>query len=206
MAEEKPAQEKTSPRVRLRRAALFVLFSLVLLIPKTLALRRRSRLWNSLRLAAATLGLALLVRGGGEWNGASIVGGLLVVAAVLTQPAKEEKSVDGQARELGALVVLNGGEFQVAGGKPTAVRLFVASERVHVLDSRHRPLLEIPLAAVSSIRVEESKGAKEGWRLVIEWPGGTATFFYEGFFAEHLARIAETTLNSQLRRELPVVK
>jgi len=42
--------------VRLRQAGLFVLFSIVLLIPKTLALRRRPKLWNGLRLLTCLTG------------------------------------------------------------------------------------------------------------------------------------------------------
>jgi hypothetical protein len=34
----------------------------------------------------------------------------------------------------------------------------------------------------------------------------TAEFIYEGTFAEHLARVAETTLRSRLYRELPILR
>ena len=34
----------------------------------------------------------------------------------------------------------------------------------------------------------------------------TARFRYDGFFAEHLARVAETTVRNVLRRELPVLR
>lgn len=211
MPEKKRARERVSLRVRLRRAALYVLFALVLLIPQTLALRRHRRGWNALRLGLALTGVALLVavRNQPSPGGSAIIALLLILLALLVPPVKEGKSVDEQARELGALVVVNGGRFRSAGAHSTPARLFVAPERVHVLDLQHRPLLEIPLGAISALRVEEAKEAKEAkdnWGLRVEWEEGSATFYYEGFFAEHLARVAETTLRSQLHRELRVVR
>ncbi len=188
---------------RLRRAGLFALFGLVLLIPKTLGLRKRPNLWNGLRVAVALAGGLLmgstLKEPGAGW--APAVGLVLVVLAYFVRPVKEEKSVDSQARELGALIVLNGGRLRSAGGD--AMRLFVTPETIHALDLKHRTRLQIPLASVRAARAE---GAEDGWRLRIEWQGGEAEFSYDGFFAEHLARVAETTLRSQLRRELPVLK
>ncbi|MBF8305142.1 MAG: hypothetical protein HW398_330, partial [Acidobacteria bacterium] len=45
MADEKTETGQSPRLARLRRAGLFVLFSIVLLIPKALALRRRRKLW-----------------------------------------------------------------------------------------------------------------------------------------------------------------
>ncbi|MGH9777284.1 MAG: hypothetical protein ACRD5I_02630 [Candidatus Acidiferrales bacterium] len=185
---------------RLRRAALFVLFGLVLLIPKTLGLRRRKDLWNVLRLLAGIVGAVLLFDKLGGL-GSALTGLLLLLFALLVRPVQEGKTVDAQARELGALVVLNGGRLREAGGE--VVRLFLTPEKLHALDLKHRQRLELPLAFVGSVRVEE---AREGWRLTIEWEGKETEFDFDGFFAEHLARVAETTLRSQLRRELPVLK
>lgn len=204
MAEEKHTQERVLWQVRLRRAALFLLFAAVLMIPKTLALRQRRSLWNGLRFLVAVTG-ALLV-GAAQRPQISgwvpLLGLLLIVSALLAQPVRKTRTVDEQGRALGALVALNGGRFQTAKGKLTSVRLFVASERVHVLDPRHRRLLEIPLPAVTELRAEP---AGDGWELRVGWQGSRAVFHYEGFFAEHLARVAETTLRSQLQRELPVL-
>lgn len=214
MGEQKQPQDKGASSVRLRRAALFVLFTAVLLIPKALGLRRRRVLWNGLRLGAAIVGAVFMgtLRGGElGWLGL-VTGLLLVLLALLVRPATQSKSVDEQARELDALVVLNGGRFTGADGKPAEARLFVAPQHLYVLDPRQRPLLEIPLDAISSVRVEEAtetdqaKEANEGWQLVIEWNQEVASFHYVGFFAEHLARVAETTLRSQLHRELPVLR
>lgn len=203
MAETNASDESLPLAERLRRAALFVLFGLVLLIPKTLALRRRRHLWNLLRLLAGIVGAVLsFSKTGGPVSFFS--GLLLIFLALLARPAKEGKTVDAQARELGALVVLNGGQFYAADGKAVPTRLFVTTEAVHVLDWQHRALLEIPLAQVETLRATSEEGKR--WKLVVQWRGGVVEFFYDGFFAEHLARVAETTLSSQLRRELPVLK
>jgi hypothetical protein len=37
------------------------------------------------------------------------------------------------------------------------------------------------------------------------WADQTAEFFYRGIFAEHLARVAETTLRGVMRPSLPVI-
>ncbi len=208
MSDEQGEQPLASWPQRLRRGALFVLFALVLLIPKALDLRRRPRMWNALGFAAAAIGAFFFADKAGSL-GSHLFGLLLILSALLARPAKRGKSVDDHARELGAVVVVNGGRFQTATGHPDtsgrvrACRLFVASERLHVLDLQHRPLLEIPFDAVSSVRAEEAAGS---WRLLVERHKGIAEFHYDGFFAEHLARVAETTLRSQLRRELPVMK
>ena len=47
------------------------------------------------------------------------------------------------------------------------------------------------------------------WDLEITWESKdmrTARFRYDGFFAEHLARVAENTVRNVLRKELPVLK
>ena len=187
---------------RLRQAALLVLFSLVLLIPKTLALRRRPRWWNLLRFAVALIGALLSAEQAGS-PGQLLLGLLLLLLALFVRPAREERSVDQQARELGALVALNGGRFGRAGEPPRPVRLFLAPEALHVLNLEHQPLFEIPLGSISSVRAEPAAG---GWRLRVSCEESPREFYYDGFFAEHLARIAETTLRSQLQRELPVVR
>ena len=205
MAEKHTEERRAGWPQRLRRAALFVLFALVLLIPKTLGLRRQPQVWNALRTAVALLGAALVVvpmAFASSWV-AAMIGLALFLLALLAAPAKPKKSVDERARELGALVVVNGGRFHPPAAEPVPTRLFVARERLYALDRELQPLLEIAFATVSSVRAQP---AAEGWKLRVEWDHSTAEFFYEGFFAEHLARVAESTLLSQLRRELPVLK
>lgn len=196
---------KLSPGQKLRRVALFALFASVLLIPKTLALRRRRRVWNTLRAAAAITGALLVVVPMGLWSSwlAAAVGLVLFVMALLLDPLDPEKSVDEHARELGALVVVNGGRFHAPSGPPVRARLFVAPKRVVALDASKRQLVEIPFGELSSVHAEEANG---GWKLRVEWDHQSAEFSYEGFFAEHLARVAETTLRNQAYPGLPVLK
>ncbi len=204
MAEALTEERHESWTERLRRAALLALFALVLLIPKTLGLRRRPGVWNALRTVVALVGAALVVVPMAPASSpmAAVIGLALFLLALLATPAKQEESVDERARELGALVVVNGGRLQVPGIEPVAARLFVAPERVHVLDSELQPLLEIRFVHVSSVRAEE---APPGWKLRVEWVDSAAEFFYDGFFAEHLARVAERTLLSQIHREFPIL-
>jgi hypothetical protein len=205
---DKKAETGQSPRLaRLRRAGLFVLFSLVLLIPKALALRRRRMLWNRLRVLMALTGgiLAAAAIFGSLGYPSLIVGVLLIVLALVVSPVENAEPVDEVARRLGALVVLNGGTCSAGGGKPVEVRLYLAPDRLHVLDLRHRELLVIPVAAITSARVAGSE-VETGRTLVIEWRAGKAEFSYQGFFAEHLAEVARRTLESRLRSRLTVLR
>jgi hypothetical protein len=194
-----------------KRAGLFVLFSLVLLIPKALALRRCHRLWNGLRILTALGGILLaataakMVALDGPGSAALVAGILLVVLALVVSPAEKSEPVDEVARKLGALVVLNGGAYNAGGGKPVEVRLYLAPERLHVLDLRHRELLVVPVAAITSARILGNEG-DTGRALVIEWRVGKAEFSYEGFFAEHLAEVARRTVESRLRSYLRVLR
>lgn len=203
MADQTHKRRESWPE-RLQRAGLLALFALVLLIPKTLGLRRRRRVWNALRTAVALLGAALVVVPTTPTTSpvAAGIGLALFLLALLATPAKPEKSVDERARKLGALVVVNGGKLFLPGGEPVPTRLFIAPDRVAVLDPDLEALLDIAFCQVSSIRAEQ---APEGWKLCVEWDTSTTEFFYDGFFAEHLARVAENTLRSQLRRELPIL-
>jgi hypothetical protein len=62
-------------------------------------------------------------------------------------------------------------------------------------------LLVWPTNEMTAAGVEQIKSV---WVLRIHWSGRAAEFSYRGIFAEHLARVAETTLQSQIRPALPV--
>ncbi len=207
MADEKPERISETRAGRLRRAGLFVLFSAVLLIPKMLSLRRRRALWNGLRLLAGISG-ALLVAAATAAGFEPIrllLGSVVLLLALLIPAQKESGSVDDKARELGALVVLNGGLYRSGDQKPVPVRFYLAPERLHVLDERERPVLEIPLAEIAAVRVAGERA--EGERtLVMEWRAGKAEFCYQGFFAEHLAEVARHTVESRLRAKLRALR
>jgi len=203
----KPEMEKMPRGERLRRAGLFVLFSAVLLIPKALRLRRRRNLWNGLRIAAGGVGGVLVASGVGDWLGlwqgsgqsaaGMLLGSVVMVLAAAIPPLKRAGSSDEKARELGALVTLNGGLYRAGSGKQTRVRLYVAPDRLHVLDERERPVLEIPIQEIAAVRMA---GEGNERTLAVEWKDGRAEFSYQGFFAEHLAEVARRTVDSRLRK------
>lgn len=195
---EEVSVKSDSSVTKLRRAALRALFALVLLIPKTLALRRQPRVWMAMRIALGIIGAMMVMAPLGRIS-SWIVGvlglGLFVVAA-LAGASRADNSVDNRARELGALVTVNGGRYEQAYGRTEAVRMFVGSERIWAMDSALHPILVVPVNEIVSARAAKSVS---GWSLWLEWGGSVAEFTYEGFFAEHLARIAETTIRSVVR-------
>ena len=189
---------------KLRNAAVGILFALVLLIPRFLRLCRNAHSWRlfCILLGLAGASLVLLPVGLGNNYFLSLVGLAMFIAAILLPPAKPGSSADDKARELGALVVVNGGRFKLGDASSFAAQLFVGTEHVWVLDSHFQSFLEIPVTEITSARAEESHGR---WFLRIDWANKTAAFAYRGVFAEHLARIAESTLRSVMRPSLPVI-
>ena len=219
MAEDNSGEQPPQPRRTFgqlaKQAGLFVLFGTILVIPRIRRLRRRFWAWTCVRLAVALCGGWLVrryVQGGS--GAAALAGGLLLVAFSLLARAKPVvKSVDALAHELSALIVLNGGVFRQSTESPPVrqVQILVHPERIIVMGPRERLLLEIPLAKVRNLEAHPvDEGAEEGggpWEVEISWLADapcTTTFHYDGVFAEHLARVAESTLRSQWKKELPV--
>jgi len=189
---------------RLRHLAVGVLFALVLLIPKLLHLRRDARSWMLLRIFLGVAGAALVILPLGAWSSyaPAIVGLTMFVSAILLPPAKPVTNADDKARELGALVVVNGGRFKLVDAASFAAQLFVGAEHISVRDSHLRSFLEIPVSEITSAQAEESHSC---WFLRVNWGNKTAAFAYDGVFAEHLARVAESTIHSVMRPALPVL-
>lgn len=189
---------------RLRHIAVGVLFALVLLIPKLLHLRRDARSWMLLRIFLGVAGAALVILPLGAWSSyvPAVVGLAMFISAILLPPAKPVTGADDKARELGALVVVNGGRFKLGDAASFAAQLFVGTEHISVRDSRLQSFLEIPVSQITSAQTKESHGR---WFLCVNWGDKTAAFAYDGVFAEHLARVAETTLHSVMRPALPVL-
>jgi uncharacterized membrane protein YeaQ/YmgE (transglycosylase-associated protein family) len=187
---------------RLRHGAVGALFALVLLIPKILHARRNPRSWMLFRIFLGIAGAALVVLPLGTWSSyvPAVVGLAMFISAILLPPSKPEITADDKARELGALLVVNGGRF--ANSSSAAVQLFVGTERIWALDRRLQPLLEIPVSELTAASAEESE---ESWRLRMTWGSHTAEFSYGGVFAEHLARVAEATIRSVMRPALTVL-
>jgi len=188
---------------RLRQLAVGALFALVLLIPKILDVRRNPRSWMVLRIFLGVAGAALAVLPLGLGTGfvPAIVGLAMFISAILLPPAKPDANADDKAHELGALVVVNGGRFQPGSAPSAAVQLYVGAKSVWALDRRFQPLLEIPVSEITTACTEQSE---ESWRLRMTWASHTAEFSYGGIFAEHLARVAETTIRGVMRPALPV--
>ncbi len=185
---------------KLRHLAVGGLFVLVLLIPKMLHLRRNPRSWMLFRILLAVAGVALVIVPLGAWSSyvPAIVGLAMFVSAILLPAAKSFTGVGDKARELGALVVVNGGRFKLGDAPSFAAQLFVGADH----DSDLQSCLEIPVGEITSARAEESHGR---WFLRINWANKTAAFLYRGVFAEHLARVAESTIQSVMRPALPVL-
>jgi hypothetical protein len=219
MAENNSVEQSVQPRrtfgQRAKQAGLFILFGTILVIPRIRRLRRRVWAWTLVRLVAAGCGGWLLWRYAHVRSGvAALAGGLLLLTFSLLIRAKPVvKSVDAIANDLGALIVLNGGAFRPTPDSAPIRRtqIFVHPERVIVQGPGERRLLEIPLAKFRNVAAHAAtngtgKGA-DAWEVEIDWvPDAprTTTFLYEGPFAEHLAQVAESTLRSQWKKELPV--
>jgi hypothetical protein len=126
----------------------------------------------------------------------------MFISAILLPPARPDTNADGKASELGALVVVNGGRFKLGDSSSFGAQLFVGAEHISVRNSRLQSFLEISVSEITSVQAEESHGR---WFLRINWANKTAAFAYDGVFAEHLARVAETTIRSVMRPALPVL-
>jgi hypothetical protein len=190
--------------IRVRNVAIGALFAVVLIVPKVLHLRRDERSWLAFRVLLGSAGAALVVLPLAFWNSwlAAIAGLAMFLFAVLAPPAQPATETDDKAKELGALVVVNGGKYQPGTGPASCVQLFVGQERLWALNSQFNPLLIVPIAQVSSVCAQETS---QGWVLQIRWAERLAEFSYSGIFAEHLARVAESTIRSIAPTALPVL-
>jgi hypothetical protein len=198
------ASHPQSLTARLRHVAIGSLFALVLLVPKLLRLRRNERSWTFFRILLGTAGAGLVILPLSLWNSwlAAIVGLSMFLTSILLPPAKPESLVDDKAREIGALVVVNGGEYPLEDAASVPVQLFAGADNIWALDSRLRPLLIIPTAEISSVQAEE---AGRRWVLRVRSTERLIEFYYRGIFAEHLARVAQSTIRNVMRPALPVV-
>ena len=209
------AQTQRSLGQRVKHAGLFLLFGTLLFIPRIRRLRRRVWEWSLARLAVAAcatwLGWRYKHAGAGP---ATLVLSLLLFAFSLLVRAKpEEKSADDLARELDALIVLNGGVFRLSPDSlPVApAEIFVRPTSIIVVGPKERRLLEIPFAKVRNLTVHgvnDKAGKTEEWAVEVTWMADrliTTSFEYDGTFAEHLARVTESTLRSQWTKDLPII-
>src|SRR5580658_2930099 len=191
---------------RLRNFMIGAMFAAVLLIPRLLHIRRNAQSWMAFRVFLGFAGAALVILPLSLWNSwlAAIAGLGMFLAAILLPPPRPNTVSDDKARELGALVVVNGGTYQPGNAAPAHVQLFIGVERIWALDSHFQPLLVIPVGEITSASAMQGPG-KDRWILHVRWSDNAAEFSYQGIFAEHFARVAQSTLGSMMHSPVPVL-
>jgi hypothetical protein len=189
---------------KLRKTVMGAGFAVVLLVPKVLSLRRDERSWVIFRMVLGVFGAALVVLPIGFFGSyfLAVVGLAAFIVAILLPPPKATSGTDDKARELGALVVVDGGTFQ-SGTFAVPVQLFVGPQNLWALEADFHPLLVIPVAELISAQTEEMDGQ---WILRLRWTDRSAIFSYSGVFGEQLARVAESTVQNVMRPAAPVLR
>jgi hypothetical protein len=180
-------------------AALFLLFQR---FPKLLQLHRNEKAWGLMRIALGIFGAALVVLPLSLWSGyiTAIFGLGLFLLSILLPPAETESDTDRKARDLGAVTVVSGGEYQPGNAPAAAVRLFISHAHIWALDKHFDPLLVIPSQEISGLRVES---VQDCWLLRVRWADHKVEFSYDGFFAERFARLAEDSIRAVVPVLLP---
>jgi hypothetical protein len=190
--------------MRMRNLATSALYTLLQIFPKLLQLRRNKESMLALRVALGICGAALVVLPLSLWEGwiTALVGLALFSAAILLQPARPHTTTDDKARELGALLVVKGGEYQPGNAASATVRLFIGTRNIWALDKLYQPLLVIPAAEMTSLGVDQNDGI---WVVRVGWNEHAAEFCYHGVFAEHLAHLAESAIRGVTHSQLPAL-
>jgi hypothetical protein len=206
-APPRPAAKISGSRLaytRLRNAGIVSLFAIALLIPKIVHLRRNERSWFAFRIALAVVGASFVLLPLALWDSylLSVVGLAMFISSILLPSALPDKTADEKARELGALVVVDGGEYQPGNAPPSRVMLYTGIENIWALDEHFQPLLVIPVRELTLANAEFAAGS---WHLRLRWADHAAELSYRGIFAEHLSRLAESTVRSVMRTALPVI-
>jgi hypothetical protein len=178
------------------------LFLLLQRSPKLLQLHRNEQAWAFVRIALGIFGAALVVLPLSLWSGyiTAVFGLAMFLLSILLPPAETESDTDRKARELGALTVVSGGEYQPGNAAPAEVRLFVSPSHIWALDRNFNPLLVIPAPEISNLRVEP---AEDRWLLSVRWADCKADFSYDGFFAERFARLADESIRAAVPALFP---
>ena len=190
------AQEE-SIGARFRNLGMGALFALVLIIPKILHIRRDRCTWMAFRVLLAMAGAALVILPLSLWNSwtAGVAGVILFLAAILLPAEKPDTTVADTAARLGALVVVNGGEYQPENDRPIKTQLFVGPERIWALDAGMQPLLVIATGQMISALAAESggDGAVETFQhgLMVFTPEPREIFVLAASTADRPAQVAQ---------------
>jgi hypothetical protein len=160
---------------RLRRGLLWLIFGLILLIPKVHRLRRRRRLWNFVRIVIALAGAAILAAGVARGHSYALLaaGALMLLFALVVRPERREFSIDARARGMGALIVVDGGSYINGSGKRHRAKLFLGPDRLSAFDAALDVLSEILLQQIRSLSVRPTG---TDWSLRVEWAETTKEF------------------------------
>jgi hypothetical protein len=176
------------------------------LIPRLLEIRRSKNSWLAFRVALGVCGAGLVVLPLGLLANNFIlvlpIFGLgLFIVAILLPPALDLVSDKEKAREIGALIVVDGGDYQRGSVLGFPAKIYVGAEQIRVLDPHHQDLLTIPVEEIASANAEETGGK---WSLRICWVRNEAVFAYDGIFAEYLACVAQGAVRGAMRLREPV--
>src|ERR1700680_4302059 len=130
--------QREGTAARLRNLVIGALFAAVLLIPKLPHTRRNAQSWMAFRIFLGFAGAALVILPLSLWNSwlAAIAGLAMFLASILLPAPLVGSRVDDKARELGALVGVNGGEIQLLNAPVATLQLFVGADTIWALDSR----------------------------------------------------------------------
>jgi hypothetical protein len=179
----------TSLRLRLTAAV----FNTVQLIPRFMELRKSKSSWLGIRVAAGFTGAALVILPLGLGRNfvlvLPILGLVLFTTAILMPPALAEMTDKEKAEELGALIMVDGGDYQRGSVLGFPAKIFVGADEVWVLDPHHQELAAIPVKEIVAANTEVMDG---NWSMRITWgaDNNQALFAYDGLFAEYLACVA----------------
>jgi hypothetical protein len=183
---------------RQRHAFAHTLLGAAHFLPSVRNLRRNPGTWLAFRVALGAFGAALVILplSFGYYLLLPILGLALFLAAILLPPAPQEATDEEIAHELGARVIVEGGDYEAGSVLGFPAKIYVGPEQVWVLDPYHRTLVAIPVAEISSANAEECQGK---WSFRIRWKNEEALFAYDGMFAQHLAQAAQDAVREAMR-------
>ena len=161
-----------------------------------------SRLFLRVFLGFSGAALVLFPIASGNGYVFSVLGLAMFIVAILLPPAQRRTSLEEKTSELGAAVVVDGGRYRLPHSSSSVpVQLFVAADRISVLDARFHPVLQIPTAEITSFLALEEGNR---WFLEVIWSTHGAEFSYRGASAARLAHAAENAIRKVAPAPSPI--
>jgi hypothetical protein len=217
---EMPPAEVASTLARFRDSVADSLFFVSRTFPKVLTLRSGPSAWTVFRILLGIAGAALVVLPLSLWNAWAFapVGLVLFLLSVLLPPLRRDLGSAQAIAQLGAYLVLDGGNFSPANSSANnsaghsaseplcdpadhescAVNFYLTPTRVWALDSQLRPLAVIPAGEISMAAAFPSQS---DWILRVRWRENSAEFIFDGLFSERRARLAEAGLRHLIQQK-----